>query len=282
MTMRVIVLLLCSIAPLFAQTREDQIAAVRKNTQRYLVWDSAVADGYKLFGREGPMAGEHWYRKELVDKPLDLAHPSTLQYAMINGERRLIGVAYTIYERPGEALPEGFVGEDDAWHVHDVDQLALAVTRDRPLLRAIVKRRIAKGKTGAGDGRNQLTMLHAWIWQDNPKGMFTLEHTALPYLRAGLPTELAASADEFAPWGVALLDPRACDWEIGRVKFEHDATKEQLDRLRNACRNAALVMKESAAREPHDRLNAAASQAWRSYLATRDSVFPSQEHSHHH
>lgn len=266
----------------FAQTRAEQIAAVRRSTERYLVWDSAVADGYQLFGRESPMAGEHWYRKDLVNEPLDLAHPSTLQYAVINGERRLIGVAYTVYERPGEALPAGFAGEEDAWHVHDVDQLALAITRERPLLRAIVKRRIAKGKTGAGNGRNQLTMLHAWIWQDNPKGMFTLEHSGLPYLRAGLPMELAASADEFAPWGVALLDARACDWEIGRVKFERKATKEQLQALRNSCDAAAAAMKESVVSEPQERINAVASETWRRYLAARDSLLPSPEHPHHH
>src|SRR5687767_6426868 len=66
---------------------EKQVAAVRSATERYRDFANAQRDGYKLFGKEGPLMGEHWYRADIVKAPLDLKRPSTLQYATINGKR---------------------------------------------------------------------------------------------------------------------------------------------------------------------------------------------------
>jgi hypothetical protein len=269
---------------------DAQIATVRAATERYRDFTNAQRDGYKLFGKEGPLMGEHWYRADLVKQPLDLARPSTLQYATINGKRELIGVAYTTYNRPGEALPEGFVGSADHWHVHDVDKIARVITADRPFLRWVVNRRIAHGKTGAGDGRTHLTMLHAWIWSDNPEGMFALEHRALPYLRAGFSADLARAGDAYAAYGVALLDRRGCEWELGRIKLLAKPSRQQLRTLTNACNAAAAKVKGSDAA----RLNDVASKAWQSYLATRaatlsleqtarlDAMVEHKQAQHHH
>ena len=158
-----------------------QLDAVRKATERYRDHQNAVADGYKLFGSDGPLMGEHWYRPDLVRRhPLDLEHPATLQYVNINGKRELIGVAFGVYQRPGEPLPEGFSGNQDHWHVHDVTKLARTLTADRPLLRRAVERRIADGEMGAGDNRSQLVMVHAWVWSDNPDGMFAGKNPRIP------------------------------------------------------------------------------------------------------
>src|SRR5688572_22060365 len=141
-----------------------------------------------MFGKaEGPLMGEHWYLKGAVKDAFDLARPSTIQYVNVGGERKLVGVAYTVYQRPGEPLPEGFDGDADHWHVHDVARLARAFVAERPFLRWVVERRASKGKLGAGDGRTLLVMLHAWVWTDNPDGVFALQNRALPYMRAGLP-----------------------------------------------------------------------------------------------
>jgi hypothetical protein len=265
-----------------------QIASVRAATERYRDFENAKRDGYKLFGKEGPLMGEHWYHPAIVKEPLDLERPSTLQYAIINGQRELVGVAYTVYNRPGEPLPEGFAGSKDHWHVHDVNKIARAVTEDRPFLRWIVDQRIAKGKTGAGDGRTHLTMLHAWIWSDNPEGMFALEHKALPYLRAGLPTQYAQHADAFAPYGVTLLDRRGCDWELGKIKLLARPTRDQHQKLARACAAATEQVRNSDTA----RLNDVASRAWQDYLKVRDATLNAeqkarlgisieQQHQHH-
>lgn len=264
-----------------------QVAAVRAATERYRDFENAKRDGYKLFGKEGPLMGEHWYRADIVREPLDLARPSTLQYATISGRRELVGVAYTVYNRPGEPLPEGFAGAEDEWHVHDVDRIARTITEDRPLLRWMVDRRIAQGKSGAGNGRTHLTMLHAWIWSDNPDGLFALEHKALPYLRAGLPARLAHEADAFAPYGVSLLDERGCEWELAKLKWLAKPSRQQTSALANACAAASAAVKKSDAA----RLNDVASRAWREYLAMRESMLTAEqkeklgttvEQKHHH
>ena len=110
----------------------EQVAALRAATARYRDHANAVRDGYRLFGQEGPVMGEHWFRRDLVGRPLDLTQPSTLQYATIDGQKVLVGVAYTVYRRPGDPVPEGFAGSADGWHTHDVAQLATAATADRP------------------------------------------------------------------------------------------------------------------------------------------------------
>ena len=250
-----------------------QIAAVRAATEHYRDFENAKRDGYKLFGKEGPLMGEHWYHPDVVKQPLDLNRPSTLQYVTVSGKRELVGVAYTVYNKPGEPLPEGFAGTDDHWHVHDVNKIALAISEERPFLNWIVKQRIAKGKTGAGEGRTHLTMLHAWIWSDNPEGMFALEHTGLPYLRAGLPLSLARNADEHAPYGVTLLDRRGCEWELGKVKLLAKPDRAQMQRLTSACAEATRQVRESDAA----RLNDVASRAWQDYIKVRDSTLTAEQ-----
>jgi hypothetical protein len=247
-----------------------QIEAARRGTERYRDHAAAVRDGYRLFGGEGALMGEHWYRPELVGRPLDLEHPSTLQYATVGGRKVLVGVAYTVYRRPGEPLPEGFAGNADHWHVHDVEKLARAIVSDRPLLRAIVNRRIDRGKVGPGEGRTLLTMVHAWVWQDNPDGTFAQEHRGLPYLRAGLPPAWAEGADEEAALGVALLPPDGCAMDVRRTGRAARLDGGQERALTSACRRAASAVRAALARRRDAAaVNAAAAAAWESYEAAR-------------
>jgi len=174
-----------------------QIEAVRAATERYRDHANAVKDGFRLFGQESPLMGEHWYRRDLVGESLDLRRPSTLQYANVGGRKVLVGVAYSIYRRPGEPLPEGFAGAEDHWHTHDVARLASAATADRPVLHWLVQRRIDRGKIGPG-GRNLLTMVHAWVWLDNPDGTFAQQRSltsACEQHAARLRAQVGADAD---------------------------------------------------------------------------------------
>lgn len=87
---------------------QAQLEAVRAATARYQDHANAVKDGFRLFGQESPLMGEHWYRRDLAGAPLDLRRPATLQYANVGGRKVLVGVAYSVYRRPGEPLPEDF------------------------------------------------------------------------------------------------------------------------------------------------------------------------------
>jgi hypothetical protein len=254
-----------------------QIEAVRRSTERYRDHANAVKDGYRLFGVDGPLMGEHWYKPELVKGPLDLTRPATLQYAHINGKRVLVGVAFNVYQRPGEPLPEGFAGSSDHWHVHDVTKMARAFVTDRPFLRWVVDRRASQGKIGAGDHRSQLVMLHAWVWSDNPDGMFAQQHRALPYLRAGLPANWAQTADVDAAWGIALARD-GCTFEIGRLEKLAKLTVNQKATLRPACERAAQAARSAAADATTARaLNPAAGNAWREFAALRDRTLTAEQ-----
>ncbi|WP_420127764.1 hypothetical protein [Longimicrobium sp.] len=250
---------------------DAEVERVRQATARYRDIGVARREGYRLFGMEGPLVGEHWYLPEAVRRPLDLARPSTLQYATIDGRKVLVGVAYTYYRRPGEPVPEGFAGAGDVWHTHDVTRLARAATAERPLLRAIVDRRIRRGRVGGGDGRTLLTMVHAWVWSENPDGMFAGSHRGLPYLRAGLPAAHAAGASEDAAMGVSLLAPGGCADEVRRTDRLAGLSRGQVRDLRRACDRQAESVRASRTASAAT-LNAAAENAWTTYLAERGRI----------
>ncbi|HEX6368678.1 MAG TPA: hypothetical protein VF006_07095 [Longimicrobium sp.] len=254
-----------------AASVDAEVERVRQATERYRDIGVARREGYRLFGMEGPLMGEHWYLPDAVRRPLDMARPSTLQYATIDGRKVLVGVAYTYYRRPGEPLPEGFAGAGDVWHTHDVTRLARAATAERPLLRAIVDRRIRRGRVGAGEGRTLLTMVHAWVWSENPDGMFAQSHRGLPYLRAGLPASHAAGASEDAAMGVSLLASDGCADEVRRTDRLAGLSRGQSGDLRRACDREAEAIRASRT-APAATLNAAAERAWTTYLAERGRI----------
>lgn len=259
-----------------------QIEAVRAATARYRDHANAVKDGFRLFGQEGALMGEHWYRRDLVGQPLDLRHPSTLQYANINGRKVLVGVAYGVYRRPGDPLPEGFAGAEDHWHVHDVAKLATAATADRPVLRWLVQRRIEQGKVGPG-GRSLLTMVHAWVWLDNPDGLFAQQHRALPYLRAGLPAEWAAQGDTASAEGIELLVPGACRADVSRTDRLARLDRPQARAMTSACEQHAAQLRATVDRHPGAAaVNAAAARAWSGYLASRERILRPEQASRMH
>ena len=259
---------------------EQQLEELRQATERYRDHSAAVADGFKLFGGEGPLMGEHWYHPDRVKAPLDLTRPSTLQYAFIDGKRELVGVAYSVYRKPGDPMPEGFAGESDHWHVHDIEKLARAFSADRPFVRFLVDRGIERGRIGGGDGRTQLTMVHAWPWLDNPDGPFAQMHRSLPYLRAGLPASYAETGDEDAAWGVSLLSVGACRAEVQRVDFVAKLSSDQRSRMTTACAAAESdVHSVMTANVSAETLNSTASSAWRRFRASQLSILTAAQRS---
>jgi hypothetical protein len=238
----------------------------------------AVADGYKRFepGPGEPLMGEHWYRQDLVLEPLDLTQPSTLIYAPIGGERQLVAVAYTVYQKPGEPLPEGFAGDADRWHVHDVAGLVRIALSDRPVARWVVERRLERGPAGRRAGTTDLVMLHAWIGTDNPDGVFANRNVALPYARSGLPTAWPEPGNEAAARGVALSLPGACDGQLAALDRMAKLEPSQETAIRAACEAAAVEVTDAVGSALLDAdsadasmsLNTVAARAWRGYELT--------------
>ncbi|HEX2443768.1 MAG TPA: hypothetical protein VHJ77_07450 [Vicinamibacterales bacterium] len=260
--------------PAASPSLASQIEEVRLATARYRDHGVARDDGYRLFGSEGPLMGEHWYRSDLVRKPLALDHPSTLQYATIANERRLVGVAYTTYRRPTDPMPEGFAGSDDHWHVHDVVKLARAISEGRPLLRFLTENKITRGKLGGGDGRTHLTMVHAWIWLENPDGMFANDHPVLPYLRAGLPESWVGKGRLEAARGLALAAKNGCASEIKRIDALAQLERAQRRAMEERCDAAASEVRAALARPGRTAaaVNQASERAWRGFVEAKDGL----------
>lgn len=164
----------------------------RAATQKYHSLDAAVAAGYRPLGPDIPAMGEHWVHPRLaVRRTLSSEKPFALTYLRVNGEPVLTGVAYAIPIQPGESPPEfPFPG---AWHHHlnSIQEEAFG------LMPSSMKQ----------DAKNRvrLAMLHAWIWADNPAGVFAADNWALSFLRLDLPVPAqvpaAASKALFLPQG---------------------------------------------------------------------------------
>lgn len=265
----------------------DQLDAVRAATERFRDHRVAVEEGYRLIAGDGPLMGEHWVRYDLVHEPFDITRPSTLQYLRIGDDYLLTGVAYTVYRAPDDPLPEGFVGDQDQWHVHDMLKIAMTATEDRPLLRWITERRIANGRTQWDPEEPQLTMVHAWVWEENPDGVFAQDHRLIPYPRAGLPRDWGIDASVDAAYGIALLSDDACDQEVRRSAFLTAASRRQRRELAAACyvaqgfvrsaRNGLEPEVESASAGEVAQLNALAERAWQGYLRRRGEILTAEQ-----
>jgi hypothetical protein len=255
---------------------ESQLDQVRAATARYRDHAAAEADGYRRFepGPGDPLMGEHWYRPDRVRDPLDLSRPSTLIYARIGDERRLVAVAYTIRQAPGRPLPEGFAGEADRWHVHDIAELARITLSERPVIRWVVENRLRHGPLGRRIADSDLVMLHAWIRMENPDGIFANRNTALPYARAGLP--IAWSDGEPAARGVALLLPGACEGQTEALDRMARLERDQERAIATACAAAEAEVRmghaHAVAEGSPAALNAVAARAFAGYAKTVEGV----------
>jgi hypothetical protein len=156
-----------------AMSPDQFVACARAGTERYRDHAAAVLDGYRAIGRDFPGMGEHWIRVSLVfDGAFDPARPEILNYIVVNGTRRLLGVAYAVPLLEGETPPSSPAGPE-AWHDHS------RTIEDETVL----PHHHTRGSTAS---LARLSMLHAWLWSPNPDGMFAADNWAIPFLRLNL------------------------------------------------------------------------------------------------
>lgn len=167
------------------------VSRVRAATARYQDQAAAIADGYRRVGPDFPSMGEHWISVPLiVGGTVDPDHPPILEYATLEGRPTLVGVAYTQLVRSG--LPDAALpARPTDWHYH-----AGTVNEESFIL----------GHAEAGHGHAapegpRIAVLHAWVWVENPAGLFATDNWALPYRRLGLPVPATAGP---APASLAM------------------------------------------------------------------------------
>jgi hypothetical protein len=119
-----------------ATLRELQQA--RATTAKYKNIENAIADGYQDIHVDVDNMGHHFMKVSLVDGIFDISHPEILVYNKDQrGVQQLVAVEYAVPLQ--EPQPEGFTGDGDVWDPN----------------------------TGFG-----LWLLHAWVWDYNPNGVF--------------------------------------------------------------------------------------------------------------
>jgi len=153
-------------------------ASVRAATERYRDQSAAAADGYRRIGPDFPTMGEHWLSVSLaVHAEIDPLHPPILEYVTIGGKPVLAGVAYTQLVRDDLPHAPMIPAPADAWHFHrgSVDEESFVLSH-------------AAGRVAAGNSAApRIGVLHAWLWLENPSGLFATDNWALPWRRMEMP-----------------------------------------------------------------------------------------------
>lgn len=197
---RIALVVASSLVPAASQADNAQNAfleSARMATAKYQDRSIAIADGYRQIGSDFPAMGEHWIRVGLLfDGVVDPAHPEMLTYAFVSGKPQLLGVAFLLPLLAGESAPDWPVPKEK-WHDH------YRTLEDETSL----PRHHAPGQEGDVP---RMTMLHAWIWLENPAGIFAADNWAVPYLRLGMtparePGNAVAKALALASGGTAYF-----------------------------------------------------------------------------
>jgi hypothetical protein len=239
------------------------VARAREGTSRYRDQQAAINAGFRRIGVDFPAMGEHWVslHRIMADR-FDAASPSILTYVRVGGVPTLAGVAYTALLEPRESLPS-FSPAAPFWHEHN----GTVVEESFPL---------DGHATPPEPGEAHLAILHAWVWTENPAGVFTTDNWSLPYMRAGVPAPRVATA-ELA--GALSLGAGAADYYLlaarnaGRLSDAETLSAERLVRA-EAVRMTAHVERLRARRalEPADERELV--ERWRALWVAVAAVAP--------
>lgn len=189
---------------------QEFVLAARAGTDAYHDRRAAIADGYRRIGPDSPGMGEHWINPGLVTiNRLDPARPQILSYVMVADTARLIGVAYALVLRGGEA-PAPSPIPCQAWHAHTGTVAEEALSLHSAALNGLDSHHADEcggthhhhGHDASASAPARLATVHAWIWLDNPDGIFAPDNWLIPYLRMGI--EPGPASDTRAGRGLAL------------------------------------------------------------------------------
>ena len=188
----------------------DQLDSVRIATERYQDVDMALADGFVQAGGVVPNMGAHFIHEgRMNDGVLNVEEPEFVLYNQDEAGRwRLVGTAFVLprevdpaspVKAIGDDHPVGFEGPLDNWHVHY--QLCTLPTGGFRTL----------GQEACEDRGGVFTpsfgwMIHAWVHDDNPLGVFSMWNSNVPPLALGTKgIRLTRNADRESTEGTVNL-----------------------------------------------------------------------------
>jgi hypothetical protein len=125
-----------------------ELEKARRATARYQDVKNALADGYADINVVLPNMGRHFLKEAQLDATFDAERPELLVYKEEAGGRlTLVALEYAVPLKLSETAPAGFAGGADGWFA---------------------------------DQRFQLWTLHAWVWRENPDGVFHSTNRLVP------------------------------------------------------------------------------------------------------
>jgi len=150
----------------------------RHATAKYQDVHVAEADGYQVVGPDFPGMGVHFILT-MDPKGFDIEKPPILLYVKDSsapGGYTLAGVSY-LWNAPagpdGQPLDPPFPKSLAQWHRHDNICVLAHLENPHGLTESQCRER-----GGRFVARSQW-LVHAWIWKDNPAGVFTPDNPAL-------------------------------------------------------------------------------------------------------
>ena len=125
----------------------QELTQARRATAKYHDIANAEADGYVNGNLYTPGEGYRYINPLLIDGTFNPEQPEVLLYASRPGEAGLRLVAVEYISPDTFPVPEGFSGDDDVWE------------SEEPF---------------------PIWVVNAWIWLNNPNGMFTFLNPRVP------------------------------------------------------------------------------------------------------
>lgn len=153
----------------------SQVIDVIKATEQYRDVQVALDDGFDPVSQPLPGRGSYFINPDRWDDTLDLLEPEGLIYEPAEDDWRLAGVFYLTPVWIEAEPPEGFLGSDDVWSVHDefcIDENLRATegTSEQDC-----------GALGGVWWEEMGHFLSAWLFRFNPDGVFQEENpTVVP------------------------------------------------------------------------------------------------------
>ncbi|MDE2827063.1 MAG: hypothetical protein OXL40_07100 [Bacteroidota bacterium] len=167
----------------------------RQATLPYLSLTAAVADGFRPVGADAPAMGRHWVNfARLFDGEINAAKPEILMYADVDGRDSLVGIGfgYAVGRETQASFPANPF-PPDAWHRHS-GSLDMESHRTDHEDGGPHDPRLT---IHSHEAEAAVSVLHSWVWIDNPAGVLEPNNWALPYVRLGLsrPENTSPEAD---------------------------------------------------------------------------------------
>jgi hypothetical protein len=127
---------------------QGELARLRRATARYHDIQNAFDDQYVDINVVIPNMGRHLLKTGLLDATFEDARPELLVYSPNPaGRLELVAVEYAVPLGLSANAPGGFQGSGDEWFANQ---------------------------------QFQLWTLHAWVWRDNPDGVFHATNSRVP------------------------------------------------------------------------------------------------------